>query len=151
MVGGYNPNYKTFDYFNGNSLDWGGIPPLGEYDIYGFAPGSRGGEDARFPTLDYWTGSVQTFWNIYDYKSAFVEDASFMRLKNLMISYNVPSKTVKRIGLDRVMLYGNTENVFILTKYSGRDPEGIEFPSGYDRGRNYPLSRKITLGLNLTF
>ncbi|WP_341838920.1 SusC/RagA family TonB-linked outer membrane protein [Chitinophaga caseinilytica] len=151
VVGGYNPNYKSFDYFNGNSLDWGGIPPLGEYDIFGFAPGSRGAEDARFPTLNYWTGSVQTFWNIYDYKSAFVEDASFMRLKNLMVSYNVPSKTIRRIGLDRALVYANTENVFILTKYSGRDPEGIEFPSGYDRGRNYPLSRKITLGLNLTF
>lgn len=149
--GGQFPNYTKFDYFNGNSQDWGGIPPLGEYDIYGFAPGDRGGVDARFPTLDYWTGSIQTFWNIYDYKSAFVEDASFVRLKNVMLSYNVSPVFLKRFGLERLMVYGNTENVFILTKYAGRDPEAIEFPSGYDRGRNYPLSRKITLGLNLTF
>ncbi len=151
VTGGYNPNYTTFDYFNGNSLDWGGIPPMSEFDIYGFAPGDRGGKDARFPTLDYWTGSIQTFWNIYDYKSAFVEDASFLRLKNVMLSYNLPGKFLKRFGIERVMAYGNTENVFILTKYSGRDPEAIEFPSGYDRGRNYPLSRKMTLGLNVTF
>jgi hypothetical protein len=80
-----------------------------------------------------------------------VEDASFMRLKNLMLSYNLPMPLIKRFGLERMMVYGNVENVFILTKYSGRDPEAIEFPSGYDRGRNYPLSRKVTLGLNVTF
>jgi len=149
--GGQFPNYTKQEYFNGDSQDWGGIPPTGYYDIFGFAPGSRGGVDARFPTLDYWTGSIQTFWNIYDYKSAFVEDASFMRLKNLMLSYNLPMPLIKRFGLERMMVYGNVENVFILTKYSGRDPEAIEFPSGYDRGRNYPLSRKMTLGLNVTF
>ncbi len=151
VTGGYNPNYTSQDYFNGNALDWGGIPPLDYYDIYGFAPGSRGGAGARFPTLDYWTGSIQTFWNIYDYKSAFVEDASFLRLKNVMLGYTLEPKLTKRIGLQRLMVYGNVENVFILTKYSGRDPEAIEFPSGYDRGRNYPLSRKMTIGLNLTF
>lgn len=84
------------------------------------------------------------------YSSYFIEDGSFLRLDNLQIGYDFklkPSSLVK--GL-RLSLTGN--NIFIITKYSGIDPEvgqsGLYF--GIDARNYYPKTRSVSVGLNVT-
>jgi len=87
--------------------------------------------------------------------SAFVENGSFLKLKNLTIGYTLPEALARRMSLSRLRLYFSTQNVFVITKYTGLDPEiGIQFgnatQNGVDNG-TYPPSRSFTFGLNVTF
>ncbi len=92
--------------------------------------------------------------------SYFVEDGSFLRLRNLNFGYTLPSKTINKIGIDAFRIYTSIQNVFTITDYSGSDPEigqnaDINGNSnvttrGIDAGA-YPLSRSFTLGINLKF
>jgi TonB-dependent starch-binding outer membrane protein SusC len=87
--------------------------------------------------------------------SAWVEDGSFLRLKNLTVGYTLPAHLLNRFHLSRVRFYVSSQNLFTITKYSGMDPEiGMQganaTQNGIDNG-TYPASRFFTLGLNLTF
>lgn len=78
----------------------------------------------------------------------FLEDASFMRLKNLMLGYNLPQKLLAKsrfFTMARVYLQG--QNLLTFTKFSGLDPEGT---SNMYQGQ-YPSSRQYTFGLELSF
>lgn len=55
--------------------------------------------------------------------SAALTDASFIRLKNLSVSYSFPTKLIKRVGLQSLQLYFQSQNLFTITKYVGADPE----------------------------
>jgi TonB-dependent starch-binding outer membrane protein SusC len=87
--------------------------------------------------------------------SHWVEDGSFLRLKNMTIGYTLPNSVLDRFKLSRVRFYLSSQNLFTITKYSGMDPEvGMQSANattnGVDNG-TYPASRFFTLGLNLTF
>lgn len=78
----------------------------------------------------------------------FVEDGSYLRLKNITLSYTFPTRWLEKIHVDNARIYLSCENVVTLTKYSGFDPEvGI---NGID-GNRYPISRTFSLGLNFNF
>jgi len=79
--------------------------------------------------------------------SRFVEDGSYLRLKNVQIGYTLPNLIVKSIGISKCRFYLTASNLITLTKYSGYDPE---VGSGVDYG-NYPQSRTMTFGVNLNF
>ncbi|MEQ8472912.1 MAG: SusC/RagA family TonB-linked outer membrane protein [Marinoscillum sp.] len=72
----------------------------------------------------------------------YVEDASFVKLDNITLSY-----TIKSVDFVKVRLYGTAQNVMTLTKYSGLDPE---VAGGVDNGL-YPRSLNLIGGLNITF
>lgn len=77
-----------------------------------------------------------------------IEDASFMRLKNLNVSWRLPANWMKRSGFfDSILLFGQAENVFTITNFSGFDPEF----SGNAYAAAYPLARQITFGVELNF
>ena len=84
------------------------------------------------------------------YSSHFIEDGSFLRLDNIQIGYDFKFRTsaVKKL---RLSLTAN--NLFVLTKYTGTDPEvsqnGLVF--GIDARNYYPKTRSVALGLNVTF
>lgn len=86
-----------------------------------------------------------------------VEDASFLRLKNVTLSYNLPTVFVNRIKLSAASIYLTASNLFLLTKYTGPDPEVTlngENPNGLVQGLDFgtpPQPRSFILGLNLTF
>lgn len=71
-----------------------------------------------------------------------IEDASFLRLKNVALSYQFPRKVIKKLGLEEVNLYLNAQNLITLTGYKGLDPQG-------GRGVVPPL-KTITCGLQIT-
>ena len=77
----------------------------------------------------------------------FIEDGSYLRLKNLQIGYSLPEKWISKIKMSRCRIYLSANNLFTLTKYTGYDPE---VGGGVDYG-NYPQSRTFMLGLNITF
>lgn len=77
-----------------------------------------------------------------------LEDASFLRLKNLMLSYSLPKKVLAKTGfLTGVRIYAQAQNLFTFTNFSGLDPES----SLNVYKAQYPMSRQFTFGAELTF
>jgi TonB-dependent starch-binding outer membrane protein SusC len=86
--------------------------------------------------------------------SIWVENGSYLKLKNLTIGYTLPAGFLKRYMISRMRLYVSTQNLFTVTNYSGLDPEigiqgGNATQNGVDNG-TYPSSRFYTFGLNVT-
>ncbi|MCU0333914.1 MAG: TonB-dependent receptor [Chitinophagaceae bacterium] len=77
----------------------------------------------------------------------FVEDASYMRIKNVRLAYNLPASWMKTMRLTRFQLYGSIQNLLTVTNYSGFDPE---VGGGVDLGF-YPQARTFLLGVNVDF
>jgi hypothetical protein len=87
--------------------------------------------------------------------SHWVEDGSYLRLKNLTVGYTIPAELSNKLTLSRARVYISSQNLFTITKYSGLDPEigiqnGNPIFNGVDNGV-YPSSRFVTFGLNVTF
>lgn len=82
----------------------------------------------------------------------YVEDGSFVRLKNISLGYTLPGSLTQKIHLKSLRVYASATNLFTITEYTGMDPEiGSWDPlsAGVDDG-NYPQPRIITFGLNLS-
>ncbi len=89
----------------------------------------------------------------YEPSSYFIEDGSYLRLRNIRIGYTLPSTLSQKLSLLKARAYLSATNVFTLTKYSGFTPEigGSDgFSSGIDLGI-YPITAVYSVGLNLTF
>ena len=89
-----------------------------------------------------------------DVYSRFVEDGSFLRLKNLTLGYTLPKKWTNKFHASRLRVYATGQNLFCLSNYSGYDPEvnSLNNPMmpGLDWGA-YPKSRVFTVGIDLQF
>jgi TonB-dependent starch-binding outer membrane protein SusC len=91
--------------------------------------------------------------------SYYVEDGSYIRLKNIQLGYTLPESLLSKISVKSLRVYVQVYNAFTITKYTGLDPEidtqrtdGIanDRLRGVDYG-NYPLVRTYLVGLNLAF
>ncbi len=99
-----------------------------------------------------------TLWNPADVitnvmNSYFVEDGSFIRCTDVTIGYTLPRSIMKKIGIEKIRAYVSASNLFILTNYSGYDPE-VDVQSGLTPSMDYnryPRSRTFSFGLNVTF
>ncbi|AHM60811.1 tonb-dependent receptor plug [Flammeovirgaceae bacterium 311] len=83
----------------------------------------------------------------------FVEDGSFIRVKNLQLGYSLPSSLINRFGLERFRVYVSANNLYTFTGYRGYDPDfssGDPNTSGIDFGA-YPQARIIMGGFNINF
>lgn len=91
--------------------------------------------------------------------NGFVEDGSYLRLKNVSLGYSIPKKYLTKLNLNSVKIYVSATNLWTLTNYTGFDPEvnsvsgsGIESNLGIGRDNgSYPQSRTITVGFNMSF
>ena len=91
----------------------------------------------------------------YRVSDLWVEDASFLRARNIQLGYTLPQRITKLAAISRLRLYVQAENAFTLTKYTGCDPEvtggnGFGTEVGIDRGV-YPQARTFTFGVNVNF
>lgn len=157
LIFGFNTefSYKSFDL----SLDFQGQSGNKIYngkmavrpDLYNF--------EAR--VRNYWRGESTS--NVeprpsaggvnYEPSNYFIEDGSYLRLRNIRVGYNFPLALTKKLGLTNARAYLSGTNVFTLTKYSGFTPEiggSDAFSSGIDLGI-YPITAVYSVGLNLTF
>jgi TonB-linked SusC/RagA family outer membrane protein len=105
------------------------------------------------PTNDYPRANASSHGNVMS--DILVEDGSYVRLKELMLSYTIPRKLYERSGIDGITLSISGNNLLTLTNYSGYDPEvsiygGSVFGKGADYGA-YPMSRTLLFSLNLNF
>lgn len=100
--------------------------------------------------------------------SHYIEDGSFLRMRNITLSYNFNDQLIEKIGIGGAMIYLTAQNLFTITNYSGYSPEVNAYGNGtnnqagnageaisllalgIDRG-TYPASKTFTLGLNIKF
>jgi hypothetical protein len=85
----------------------------------------------------------------------YIEDGSYIRLKNISLGYTFPKKTIDKLGLSNLRIYANIQNLLTITGYDGYDPEiGASTSSvnvyGLDNGR-YPSPTVYSFGLNVSF
>lgn len=84
----------------------------------------------------------------------FVEDASFLKCKDITLNYRFPAKFVKRLHLRRASAFVTTYNLFTITKYKGQDPEVSVENGAYALARDNsktPPSRRVAIGLSFDF
>jgi len=89
-----------------------------------------------------------------------VEDGSFIRGQNFMLGYSLPSAVTERVNINRLRIYASVQNLFLITKYTGYDPEVDTFNTGYGANSSfsqnidffaYPRPRVWNLGVTVNF
>lgn len=99
---------------------------------------------------DVYRLSADTYTKMSDF---FVEDGSFLRLRNITLGYTIPQSLTNHIGVEKLRIYTGAKNLFTLTNYSGLNPEIGGNPileMGVDIGL-YPATRMIYFGANIVF
>jgi hypothetical protein len=82
-----------------------------------------------------------------------IEDGSFLRLKNVSLAYNVPEHIIEKLKISGLRIYVTGENLLTWTHYTAYDPEVSSYSGlqiGVDDG-SYPQSRTYIFGLNVQF
>jgi TonB-linked SusC/RagA family outer membrane protein len=96
--------------------------------------------------------STSSFSTDTQVNSYYIENGSYLRMKNLEIGYTIPESIMSKINVKSLRVYVQAVNLFTVTKYTGLDPElgGDDRAFGSDTG-NYPLVKNFLFGLNLNF
>ncbi|WP_299666169.1 TonB-dependent receptor [uncultured Polaribacter sp.] len=85
----------------------------------------------------------------------FIEDGSFLKLKNILLSYRLSPKLLAKYGIKNASISLSANNVFTITPYSGFDPEiNEDYTDNFGQGvdiQSYPNSRQFIVGINLNF
>jgi hypothetical protein len=87
------------------------------------------------------------------YSTRFVEKGDFIKVKSITLGYNLPKHICQKWAISNLRVYGSVQNPFMITDYSGMDPEstlGTPLTQGIDWG-SYPNSRNFIVGLNFSF
>lgn len=181
FTGGFvlNANVKSFDLSASFNFSVGN--DVYNADKIAFTTGGASGQyrnlstvmadGTRWTNIDPGTGALVTdptalaalnantkLWSPYSkyvFSDWAVEDGSFLRLNTLTLGYTFPESLVSKLGLTKIRLYTSAANVFVLTKYSGLDPEvstrrKTPYTPGVDSSP-YPKSRQVVFGFNLSF
>lgn len=93
----------------------------------------------------YWGGNAPQ--KITRASTFYLQDASYLRLKNLVFGYTIPSKITHQIGIDRLRVYFSGDNLFTSTNFKGLDPER----AGSGDLVQYPQNKIYSFGVNVTF
>lgn len=102
---------------------------------------------ADFPSLNPYSNS---YYQFLPFSTMWNENGNFVRLKTISLGYNFEGSLLQRWGIKRARLYSMIDNVFIIQSSSVPDAELVT-PQGEYSGGAYPLSKKYTLGLEVTF
>jgi len=156
-------SYKDFDLsiflngsYGGKVLNALSFQTEGEYGLY---------MNQTAATANYWSPSNPNS-NIPTPRSGFgnnnlvmsdrfLESASYLRLQNVRIGYNLPARWAKYIKMSHLKVFASGQNLYVFTKYSGLDPEVGSLDQNptlqnIDYGR-YPTPRVVTVGVNAEF
>jgi hypothetical protein len=104
--------------------------------------------DAKVPIAE----NASNFSNNSAVNSYYLEDGSYLRMKNLTIGFTFPNSLLSKYKIDRLRIYVQGTNLFTITNYSGLDPEltGADDSFGIDEGI-LPTVRQFLVGINLNF
>lgn len=144
------------------------------FDLVFFGTGSQGNDiycglnridynlnQLTYFTKDRWTENNKngrlprayaTDYTKFMTSSGSVFDGSFFKIKQIQLGYSFPKQLIKKAAIENLRIYGSLEDFFTFTDYPGFDPEvtGIGNALGVDKG-SYPNSKKVVLGLSVTF
>ncbi|NIJ43908.1 TonB-linked SusC/RagA family outer membrane protein [Wenyingzhuangia heitensis] len=156
-------NYKQFDFTAFFQGSYGNkIFNASDYDLKGDLS-----TNLNTSMLNRWTGEGTsnsipraTFTNLSSnsiVSSRFVQDGSYLRLKNVQLGYSLPKSFLKKTSITKLRMYASAQNLITFTDYDGLDPEvgvdgstGSPLDIGIDRGR-YPSVRTLSLGFDINF
>ncbi|MEN8812318.1 MAG: TonB-dependent receptor, partial [Candidatus Arcticimaribacter sp.] len=170
IIGDPNPDY-TFGVTNNLTYK--------NWDLNIFVQGSQGGEIFNMTNVQLFNGDSNTTYAYFnaaqngtapragnnsdrEISSRFVEDGSYIRLKNLALGYNLDTADVERLGLKNMRITLSAQNLLTITDYSGLDPEVSYFggsgennaksntAQGFDFG-NYPTLQSLNLSVSVKF
>ena len=153
--------------YNANKVDFSTIRGVAGQNVITEMSASN-----RWTNVDWETGEFitdpdrlralnagKTMWAPYNTRrisqSCALEDASYLRLSNLTLGYTLPEKLTQKVNIAKLRLYATANNVFVLTPYSGYDPE-VDTRTSTPLTPNvdysaYPKSHSYVFGVNLTF
>ncbi len=103
----------------------------------------------KYPDMKL-VGSDWTFFS----SSAAVFNGSYFKFKQIQLGYTLPASITKKALINNARVYVSLDDFFTITSYPGADPETASMGSGFNRGFDngqYPTSKKLTFGVNLTF
>ncbi|WP_299058582.1 TonB-dependent receptor [uncultured Polaribacter sp.] len=152
------------------------------WDLNVFIQGSQGGEIFNMTNVQLFTGDGNTTYENFnnawstsntntniprvgnnsprEFSSRFIEDGSYVRLKNIALGYNLPESVLEKLGVQNIRLALSAQNLLTITDYSGLDPEvnysageagnNSNNTSGFDYG-NYPALRTVNFSVSLKF
>ncbi|MBK8512084.1 MAG: TonB-dependent receptor [Saprospiraceae bacterium] len=113
----------------------------------------KSGDIAKLPRLNSGDATSQQI------SSYFIEDGSYMRIKNLQLTYSIPNHLTSRLGISNAQIYLQGQNLLTLTKYTGLDPDinlrtsgndNQDIHMGIDEGA-YPVAKSFLIGARLSF
>jgi hypothetical protein len=104
-----------------------------------------------------WQGNIKIPVPARNRQSRWVEDGSYIRLKNITLNYNISENIVKKVRASALGIFVSASNLYTITKYTGYDPEINSFTRQGNYGgkgidmSGYPTSMTFSTGINLTF
>ena len=107
------------------------------------------GDHSKYPDMK----AVATDWTFFS-SSAAVFNGSYFKFKQIQLGYTIPSSITRKALISNLRLSVSLDDFFTITSYPGADPETSSLNSGASRGfdnGNYPTSKKVVFGVNLTF
>ncbi|UMB61691.1 TonB-dependent receptor [Lutibacter sp. A80] len=153
----FNAKYKNFDF----SMNW--YAALGQEIMNGFNAWAFGfgrhkdqiyqwSEANPVTSIPAYREDMRTDNNFIGYSDLWLEDGSYLRLRQISLGYSLPKKTINKLGVNRVRVYLSAQNPLTITKYSGYNPEvgGGIAARGLDKGTG-PTSEQYLIGLNFNF
>lgn len=150
---GFSAGYKAFSIQADFSFSYGKYL-INNNTYFSHNPGRFAGYNQSREVLDYWKkpGDVTRFpkWgqDFTYFDSSMIEDASFLRLKNITLGYSLPDEVLKEIGFfNRMRFYVTGRNLLTWTKYKGPDPE---IDNNIALGNN-PNTKQYVFGVELKF
>lgn len=170
IIGNPNPDF-TYGFYT--SISWKNLSLSATFNgVYGndllntniryYTPSRMTGNLTRESYLGMWTEANHS--NLYPSANSevknvvydrYVEDGSFLRCSDITLSYVLPKTWMQRIGFQNTSLFASVKNAFVITDYSGYDPEINSFAfdglrPGIDMSA-FPNTRSFVFGLNVTF
>ena len=156
---GYNftSRYKNFDF----SMNW--YAALGHEIMNGFNAWAYGfgrhkdlvhqwSEANPNTSIPAYRDDIRSHRNFIGYSDLWLEDGSYLRLRQVSLGYSLSDETVKKLGIDRLRFYISSQNPLTFTSYSGYNPEvgGNISSRGLDKGTG-PISVQYLAGINFNF
>ncbi len=116
-----------------------GVANLGSWWLDRWTPANPSNTMPRV-TLDEYRTNVHS--------SFYMEDASYLRLKNIELGYTINPNVISKLGIGSIRVYGNIQNALTFTKFKGFDPEQTV---NQTRAESFPQVRVMTMGVNVNF
>lgn len=136
----------TSTFFGYGGAPWQSTLFYDHLDYFRYAGSPLGANDE-----DPYFGRLRTDANNIQYCDRFLQDASYLRLKNLTVGFSLPENTKISRYVKKARLYFSAENLFTFTKLKTFDPEALNNNGDWGAGKCYPQYRTYSIGLELTF